>query len=518
MTILDVDAVLASSAPSKPATATRPVTYDQLRRVSKRWQKAAAADRQDLGIRLERLANGESYAEVGARDDTTWRIVCALAKTLPHADPDALAELFRPSLDIMGEPTFESLREKLVRVYSESTYVTALRLGDGGKPLSTLGNAITVLEHHRDVAGVVGWNERAMRVVVRRPPPWDTTGLIPRDLKDVDGSRYAQWLGVLDVNVGGSVATEALIAAAQLHSFDPFLDWLKSLTWDELARLDRWLVDYAGATDSEYIRSVGSKWVIGAVARAFVPGSKVDTMLILEGAQGRLKSTLLNTLVGDDYFTDSLGDIANKDSCLQLQGPVVVEIAELESFNQRESETVKAFLARRYDRFRAPYGRVVQEYARRCVFAGTTNAEHYLKDRTGHRRFWPVGCGTCDPEGLRGERAQIWAEAVVRFKAGEHWWLGAEDEVGARVEQDGRETGDPWDETVEEWIERTKPTSFTMRDVLTGPLELLPGQQTRAHEMRAASVLKRLGWVRALSTTGRGRIRVWVAAKVDRRK
>lgn len=500
--MLDVDGILAMPAPQKAPQASRPATREQLLRLAKRWQKATSADKQDLGIRLERVGNGEAYAEVGSRDDTTWRLVCALAKALPHADPDTLADLFAHSLDIMGEPTRESVREKLCRVYSESTYVTELRLGDGGKPLGTLGNAITVLEHHRDVSGLVGWNDRAMRVIVRRPPPWDSSGLVPRDLKDSDGSRFSQWLGILDVHVGGSVATEALIAAAQLHAFDPFLDWLRGLAWDGVPRLDRWLSDYAGAEDSPYVRSVGSKWVIGAVARAFVPGAKVDTMLILEGGQGRFKSTLLNALVGDDYFTDSLGDITNKDSCLQLQGPVVVEIAELESFDRRESEAIKAFLARRYDRFRAPYGRVVQEYARRCVFAGTTNQEHYLKDRTGHRRFLPVACGVCDPVGLRAVRAQVWAEAVVRYQRGEQWWLNADD-AGAVKEQAERETGDPWDEIVGEYLANAKST--TMRDILTGPLQLLPGQLTRAHEMRAGSVLRRLGWERGWSSG----VRVW---------
>jgi predicted P-loop ATPase len=505
---LDVEAVLAITAPVKGPKATRPVDRETLRRLAKKWQKSASTEKQDLGERLGQVADGVAYADAGSRDDCTWRLVCALSKALPQAEPDSLAELFGPSVDLMGEPSRDSVREKFVRVFGESTYVASLVRGDGGKPLGTLGNAITVLEHHRDMAGLVGWNERSMRVVLRRPPPWDIGGTYPREMRDDDGSRLSQWLGVLDVQVSGAVATEALVSASKLHSFDPFVDWLNGLAWDGRERLDAWLVRYAGAADSPYVRSVGAKWVISAVARAYVPGAKVDTMLILEGDQGARKSTLLNALVGDDYFGDSLGDISNKDSCLQLQGPVVIEIAELESFDRREAEAVKAFLARRYDRFRAPYGRVVQEHPRRVIIAGSTNEEHYLKDRTGHRRFWPVACGECDPAGVVAVRAQLWAEAVVRYRAGEQWWLTPDENEMAKAEQEGREAGDPWDAVVGAAIAKDA-TEVRVPELLSDALMIPVGLQTRAHEMRLGTVLRRLGWARRQVWDGRKNARVW---------
>ncbi len=158
-------------------------------------------------------------------------------------------------------------------------------------------------------------------------------------------------------------------------------------------------------------------------------------MLIIEGAQGAMKSRLLRALaVRDEWFTDSLPhNLESKDARAHLAGVWLVEMSEIAQFRRAEVETVKAFLSCRVDRYRPAYGRCDVQVPRSCVFIGTTNAETYLHDPTGNRRFWPVRVRTVSVAKARGMVDQLWAEAVVAFRAGEQWWLDADLE-----KRDGR--------------------------------------------------------------------------------
>jgi putative DNA primase/helicase len=225
---------------------------------------------------------------------------------------------------------------------------------------------------------------------------------------------------------------------------------LRGLAWDGKPRLDTWLRDYVGAEQSAYKRAVGSRWMIGAVARALRPGCKMDNVLLFEGAQGKFKSTVFDVL-GGAWFQDTCPDIGKKDALENLRGAWVIEMGELSAMRAAEIEPMKAFIAARQDRYRPSYGRRAANYPRTCVFAGTTNGEKYLKDDE-NRRFWPVSVGAIDIPALRRDRDQLWAEAVHRFKAGEQWWLNAEETIDAVGEQAARKADDEWLPIIAAWL------------------------------------------------------------------
>lgn len=230
--------------------------------------------------------------------------------------------------------------------------------------------------------------------------------------------------------------------------FNPITDFLESLEWDRRKRLDSWLVEYAGADDTPYVRAIGRRILLGAVARAFEPGVKFDTMAVFEGKQGNLKSSLVAVL-GGDWYVDGLPnrDLNDKEVIGHTQGGWIIEWGELSSIKRQEVEGLKAFLSRAVDRARLAYRRDATDFPRRFIPIGTTNNSSYLSDTTGNRRFWPVKLGRIELEATKRDRDQLWAEAVSEWNKdprSEALILPSALWDDASVEQDQRRAHDPW--------------------------------------------------------------------------
>jgi putative DNA primase/helicase len=270
-----------------------------------------------------------------------------------------------------------------------------------------------------------------------------------------------------------------------------------------------------------YLRSVGSKWLIAAVARIYRPGCKADYVIIFEGPQGIGKSTCCRILAGDGWFADEIADLGTKDSAQDLRGKWIVELAEVAALRRGEIERVKAFVSRNVDHYRPSYGRRSMDFPRQCVFAGTTNADAYLADETGNRRFWPVKVTGLQLDALVRDRDQLWAEAVSRFRAGESWWLDQEVEAFAAEEQEQRRQGDPWEEPILDWLGRQTKAEHTVAEILQGALVREVGDWTQRDMNRVVRCLRANGYERVQvrdparkDVTGKGR-RVWVYRAVS---
>jgi predicted P-loop ATPase len=358
---------------------------------------------------------------------------------------------------------------------------------------------------------VLAFDENAQRIVARAAPPWlSGNSGVPFEWSDVHDIYAAEWLQHHEIRVGKEIAGQAAYAVACENCYHPIRDYLDSLEWDETPRLDWWLKTYLGA-DAEnvegvpggrvllaarpnitrYVMAVGSSFLISAVARVYEPGAKVDTCPILEGGQGQRKSTALRTLFGGDWFTDTLPDIRSKDAAIQLSGVWCVEIAELSAFKPADLAQIKMFISRNTDRYRVPYGKHAVNVPRRCVFAGTTNEDVYLKDPTGGRRFWPVETVDIDICALERDRDQLWAEAVVRYKDGEPWWFDVEHEKIAAKEQRDRYEAHPWESEIAQFIAGRE--SVSVPEILTKCLNLKLKEIGQTEQNTVASVLRSLG-------------------------
>jgi putative DNA primase/helicase len=221
---------------------------------------------------------------------------------------------------------------------------------------------------------------------------------------------------------------------------------------------------------------------------------------VIEGDQGLGKSHFAQALAFDvpDWFTDGLNsDLANKETLFHLQGKLVVELSELSALKKTSIEETKRFISKRVDRYRPFYGKREISVARRCVFIGTTNAHDYLIDVTGNRRFLPVMARAVDLDGFRIDRAQIFAEAIARYRAGEQWWLDPEETGLAEIEQLARLQDDAWEDPLRRSIGDNRHMSrgdlfVTVTDAFNW-LGIDISKRNKSEYDRIARILRKIG-------------------------
>ncbi len=386
-----------------------------------------------------------------------------------------------------------------------------LLLNGKGDPRAVRENVFYCLSKLSEWRGVIAFDEFSNRVVKTKATPFGTKA---GEWNNSDDLQLGLWLAEqMDLVVpSGQVLVEGVALTANKNRIHPPRDYLNGVTWDGQPRLDVWLMGAFGAreltrTDGEYLRLVGRKFMIAAVARIFEPGCHVDNMIVLEGDQGRGKSTAIRILFGD-WFADTQLDLNSKDAMAQLDGVWGYEIGEMDSFSRAEATKVKGFITSRVDRYRAAFERRTEAHARSTVFIGTTNQDEYLKDPTGARRFWPVRVNDwVDFDWLRSERDQLWAEAVAHYKKGEHWHVTADEqrEIFA-PEQAAREVHDGWLELVAKWLSGDSGDDVSYRatkgittgDVLKGALNYPPDKlsATKQESGRIGAIMKTLGFVK----------------------
>lgn len=390
-------------------------------------------------------------------------------RIVPEEHDDGQPVELRPS----HEPLDEGWRSKLPR--------TASGTFDGGN----VDGVAMFVQNHRLLAGRMAFNVFTKDVEVDGAPMQKHHVAEFRRL--MHHERYkSRKEDVMD----------EMEAEARRVQYDPLQDYLAGVAWDRKPRIDNWLSAYLGADPSAYTRAIGAKFLIGAVARARKPGCKNDTMPVLEGPQGIGKSTAIRYLFGAQFFIDDLSDFASKDSFQLIQGAWCCEVAELSAMQKSETADVKKFLSKVQDKYRAPYERAPISVPRRTVFVGTVNPElgsGYLRDSTGARRFWPIECRKIDLRGILSDRDQLWAEAVVRFEAGEKWHLEDAAEVAlAEREQLARREIHPWEWSIREYLLGCGRT--TIADLLANAIKLTVDKRDSRASRTVGGILRGMGW------------------------
>lgn len=338
-----------------------------------------------------------------------------------------------------------------------------------GKLLCNIANIILILENDPALAGHIVHDLFTGMDSAKGGLPWNKNA---NQWTDTDDANLRVWLEKHYDITGKEKIADALTAVLTRHSYHPIRDYLNGLTWDGVPRLDRIIIDYMGAEDSELNRAMSRKHFVAAVARVFNPGCKYDYCLIMSGAEGIGKSTLLRVM-GGRWFNDSITTLEGKEGMEQLRRAWVVELGELSSIKRSDVEQVKAHLSKQVDIYRAAYARRVLEHPRQCVFCGTTNEALFLKGDTGNRRFWviPVVAELRKyrdwSEAIRRDRDQLWAEAVHYYKQGEPLYLSEELEAQAKQRQQdfNDDNDDPIVAMLDKYLNTLLPVNWDTMDI-----------------------------------------------------
>lgn len=289
-------------------------------------------------------------------------------------------------------------------------------------------------------------------------------------LRDVDYSGVRNYIECIYGIVSSQKVDDALALEIEKKKFHPIVEYIKSLQWDGIPRVNTLLIDYFGAEDNAYTRASIRKMLCAAVARVFRPGTKFDTALILVGPQATYKSTFIKKL-GKNWFSDTFTTVQGKESFEQIQGAWLVEMAELSGLKKAEVETIKHYISKCEDSFRPAYGRTIETYKRQCVFFGTTNPKDFLRDPTGNRRFLPIDVRVeyatkSVAEELTDEEVdQIWAEAYEMYKQGEPLYMTGEEDMLAKIEQHKHSEQDERKGFIEEYLNAKYPDNWAGMDL-----------------------------------------------------
>lgn len=350
----------------------------------------------------------------------------------------------------------------------DDSWVTQLDINVRGEYENSANNLNLILQNDKFLRNAFKFNTFDNRRYIAKSLPWrrDAADSL---LRDVDYSGLRNYIECVYGIVSSQKVDDAVALEFEKKSFHPIRDYLKSLKWDGVQRVDWLLVDYFGVEDTPYTRASIRKMLCGAVARVFEPGIKFDLVLILVGAQGTYKSTFVKKL-GRNWFSDTFVTVQGKESFEQLQGAWLIEIGELSGLKKAEIETIKHYITKCEDSFRPAYGRVVETYKRQCVFFGTTNDMNFLRDPTGNRRFLPVdthaesAVKSVTDDLTDTEIDQIWAEAYALYKAGERLYLSDDETELARAEQAKHVDTDERAGVIEKYLTRLYPEDWPKMD------------------------------------------------------
>jgi len=440
------------------------------------------AKNQSAESEIERL---NRLLDEAAHDNQTLDDVALTLNGSNGHDRDEIAQSVGIPIDAPGPTLWARLR---------------LATTDKGALLMNLDNVVRVMGGDPLLSGHIWYDEFLDSIVT----DWNGPERKWADRDDIALQLYMQRHVGLH-RIGLSTAHDAAKVAAFHNVKNEVKTYLNGLQWDGIERLQDMLADGFGAAKTAFTQAVGRCWMVSMVARVMQPGCKVDTVPVLEGEQGKRKSSAL-AVIGGKWFVECHESVMSKDFFGVLDGHILVEISEMHSFSRSEVERIKGIISCQVDRYRKAYGRHTEDHPRKTVLVGTTNRDDWHRDETGGRRFWPVRCGDIDIAWLEAQRDQIWAEAVANYKNGGCWWDVPVDEQQAEIE--ARRDADAWEPKIEEWL--TGRDSVQLAHLMSECLEIPTPKQDLMLQRRIGRILRALGWQSINKRSENGRVfKMW---------
>lgn len=398
------------------------------------------------------------------------------------------------------------------------------QVSEKGTIKQTIANMCEAIEYDERLWGHIKYNTLSYSPFVVGELPWERV------------KKYREWNNSDDSNLKGYIEAkyglrsmekmmEALTIVVNRNSFNPVVDMLEEIhqkKWDKKkGYIENLLPDYLGVEKNPYSIECMKLFMLGAISRAYHPGCKFDYMPVFVGKQGIGKSTFLRLLsMNNSWYNDNFNTVEGDKAPEKLRGMWMVELAELLATKKaKEVESIKAFLTSTVDTYRPPYGRRTEQRPRVCVFAGTTNSEQFLTDRTGNRRFLPIITRKEhvkksmfeEPEAVLSDFENAWGEAMELFLEAKkqpllilpkHLQEFVETTQSEYMEEDVR-VG-----IIQEWLDHTNEERVCVAMLYEAALGNEGKKPTRYESTELHSIMANSieGWERISSTSG-GRVR-----------
>lgn len=383
----------------------------------------------------------------------------------------------------------------------DSTGLSFAAAAAGAIP-ATLLNVISALQSAE--SGVsLAYDAFRDRVVLRAGSDWYALG-------DVDYIKLRLALESRGFkSIGADMMRDAVMKVAHDNQFDSAQLWAECLRHDGQHRVETFLHVYFGAADTPYTRACSRYLWTALAGRVMDPGCQADMALIFVDRQGSGKTNGVRALAPlPDTFTEfDLAKIDHPDTSRQFRGTLVAELSELKGLASRDDESIKSWVSRRYEKWIPKFQEFAATLPRRAILLGTSNRRDLLSDPTGNRRWLPMVAGRVEVERITADCAQLWAEGVAMWRRNGVMWEDAQRL--AEAEHDAFKQYDPWSERIAPWLEATpaqlpgdttplpprKLLPVSLLDVLTQAVGMPAERVDRRAELRAARVMRELGYV-----------------------
>lgn len=383
---------------------------------------------------------------------------------------------------------------------------------DGERKKVTRTAVTQMLYSWPDWDGVLWFDVLAQKPRATNPPVAGKMTLEQGEMSKGDLALMAHWFDSKGFLVSKELIEDALwtVVRAPDRQRNIIAEYLDSLPPVNSATvLPTLATDVMGAT-SEDANLYVMKTLVAAARRARNPGAFHKAMLVLRGRQQCGKTPFVKILAEDWYQTTGNGNLAERDTILECQGKLLVEVEELSALNKADADALKTAISRTHDPITKKYEPDARNYPRSFTLIGTTNKDEFLTDSSGNARYWVVDVGQIDLARLKALRDVIWAEADFLARSGYSNEL-AQDEA-ARLEQNNKAYLDshPWTGAVIKYL-AGKERIESATDVL---LHILKGDESKADQRalrQVADIMRNLGCTQQRTT----KRRFWSVPKLD---
>ena len=298
----------------------------------------------------------------------------------------------------------------------------------------------------------------------------------------------------MDATIPKQHVIDAVSYVAKKNAIDSAQEWLGAKRWDGAQRLRHFHTRVLGIEDSPYHRAVVMYLWTALAGRVLEPGVKADMAVVLTGAQGLRKSTLVEVIAPTpaEYAAVTLTE-RDADLARLLRGKLVAEWDELRGLETRDAEAIKGWMTHRFDEWVPKFKEFGTVRPRRFVLIGTNNRARFLTDPTGSRRFLPLALTqTIDTEYVIANRDQLWAEAAHLFQHGGIRWQDAERLAGSA--RRGAELLDGWTGAICDWLAEQGTDGHSTAWIANRAVLIPIPAVNRTAQDRIRRVMTYLGW------------------------